>query len=221
MSVTVISKGTNFKNQNIVGLLIGTPSIEVGDKLYTETEVGRKIQRILLTREKNAAPQENYIQMYEKEVLKNEKLAKELDRWKKVPAPLPDMGPKDQLLAEELVRRGQSPSTLSDLITECKNLYIMGVKNIDPTVVGRTFLKTIGLTTTEGLCTKQDRYKAADGKDTIDKWAERYTAEEFRVIMWIQMEKYNDRLGKKDTVVNEVRKIADYSARWLEKEERG
>lgn len=216
MSVTVISKGTNFKNQNIVGLLIGTPSIEVGDKLYSDKE----IQKALRDRD-------HFKVMYEKAELKNEKLDKELRGWKTVmPSapfavpPAPDTGPKDQLLAEELVRRGQSPSSLSDLITECKNLYSMGVKNIDPTVVGRTFLKTIGLTTTEGLCTKQDRYKAADGKDTIDKWAERYTAEEFRVIMWIQMEKYNDRLGKKDTVVNEVRKIADYAARWLEKEER-
>jgi hypothetical protein len=194
MSVTVISKGTNFKNQNIVGLVGQAHNIEVGDKLYNDKEVQKALRDM-----------DHFKVMYEKAELKNEKLDKELRRWKTVmpPAPLPDMGP------------------VNDLIAECKIAHSMGVKNVDPTVVGRTFLKTIGLTTTEGLCTKQDRYKAADGKDTIDKWAERYTAEEFRVIMWIQMEKYNDRLGKKDTVVNEVRKIADYAARWLEKEERG
>ena len=62
---------------------------------------------------------------------------------------------------------------------------------------------------------KQPRYTDANGKDLIDEWAERYTPEEFRVIMWAQMEKYNRRLGKKDSVVNEVRKIADYANRWL------
>jgi len=69
------------------------------------------------------------------------------------------------------------------------------------------------------LGTKQERYKDSKGKDTIDKWMERYPLETFRVIMWIQMEKYNDRLGKKDSPVEEVRKIADYAARWLQVEE--
>jgi hypothetical protein len=69
------------------------------------------------------------------------------------------------------------------------------------------------------LGTKQERYKDSKGKDTIDKWIERYPLETFRVIMWIQMEKYNDRLGKKDSPVGEVRKIADYAARWLQVEE--
>ena len=58
-----------------------------------------------------------------------------------------------------------------------------------------------------------------DGKDLIDRWHERYSAEEFRVLMFAMIEKYNERLGKKDDIAQEVRKIADYAQRWAEKEE--
>jgi hypothetical protein len=58
-----------------------------------------------------------------------------------------------------------------------------------------------------------------DGKDLIDRWHERYSAEEFRVLMFAMIEKYNERLGKKDDIAQEVRKMADYANRWAEKEE--
>jgi hypothetical protein len=57
------------------------------------------------------------------------------------------------------------------------------------------------------------------GKDLIDRWHERYTAQEFRVLMFAMIEKYNERLGVKDEIALEVRKIADYAQRWAEKEE--
>lgn len=63
----------------------------------------------------------------------------------------------------------------------------------------------------------QVKYKR-DGKDLIDRWHERYSIEEFRVLMWAMMEKYNERLGKKDDIAQEVQKIADYAQRWAEKE---
>lgn len=82
----------------------------------------------------------------------------------------------------------------------------------------RDILKTVEPPAAD-LCMKEERYKGSDGKDTIDKWADRYPIEIFREIMWVQMEKYKDRLGKKDEVVKEVRKIAKYAARWLQVEE--
>jgi hypothetical protein len=69
----------------------------------------------------------------------------------------------------------------------------------------------------EPLKTKQPRYTEG-GKDLIDTWWEDYPPEIARVLMWEQMRKYKTRLGKKDEIVKEVRKIADYAARWLEKE---
>lgn len=65
---------------------------------------------------------------------------------------------------------------------------------------------------------KQERYLNEDGTDTIDKWAATRTNEAFRDIMFAQVEKYNDRLGKKDSIVSEVGKMADYMNRWLEYE---
>jgi len=59
-----------------------------------------------------------------------------------------------------------------------------------------------------------------DGKDLIDRWHERYSAEEFRVLMWAMLEKYNERLGDKDDIALEVKKIADYAQRWAEKEDK-
>lgn len=67
---------------------------------------------------------------------------------------------------------------------------------------------------------KQPRYTDENGKDLIDKWEERYSIEEFRVLMWAMIEKYNERLGKKDDIIKEVTKIADYSNRWLQAEKR-
>jgi len=68
---------------------------------------------------------------------------------------------------------------------------------------------------------KQERYlsKATENKDLIDQWAERMSHEEFRAVMFAQVEKYNTRLGKKDVIVNEVTKMHDYMNRWLEYEE--
>ena len=62
----------------------------------------------------------------------------------------------------------------------------------------------------------EDHYKKDDGTDTIDKWALRYRddPDKFREVMWCLMEKYKDRLGKKDSIKKEVGKIADYAARW-------
>ena len=36
--------------------------------------------------------------------------------------------------------------------------------------------------------------------------------------MWAMMEKYNTRLGRKDSIISEVGKMADYMNRWLEYE---
>lgn len=61
---------------------------------------------------------------------------------------------------------------------------------------------------------KQERYKSSDGqKDLIDEWAEKYSRDEFRAIMRAQVEKYYSRYGKKDNVVSESRKAADYAMR--------
>ena len=38
--------------------------------------------------------------------------------------------------------------------------------------------------------------------------------------MWAMMDKDHDRLGKKDSIAKEVRKIADYANRWALVEER-
>jgi len=65
---------------------------------------------------------------------------------------------------------------------------------------------------------KQPRYLKEDGTDTIDKWAATRSHEVFREIMWAMMEKYKDRLGKKDPIPQEVGKMADYMNRWLEYE---
>ena len=65
---------------------------------------------------------------------------------------------------------------------------------------------------------KQERYRDNDGKDLIDRWAETYEPEQFRLIMWAMVEKYNTRLGRKDSIVSEVIKMHDYMSRWLEYE---
>tara|TARA_R110000803_G_scaffold210829_1_gene284043 strand:- start:346 stop:651 length:306 start_codon:yes stop_codon:yes gene_type:complete len=52
-----------------------------------------------------------------------------------------------------------------------------------------------------------------DGEDLIAQWARTKTPVEFRAAMLFNIEKYQRRYGKKDDVVSESRKIADYSAR--------
>ena len=67
---------------------------------------------------------------------------------------------------------------------------------------------------------KQPRYQDENGEDWIDECARTMTPDEFRGAMVFTLGKYLRRLGKKDTHVNEVRKIADYANRWLEYETR-
>lgn len=62
---------------------------------------------------------------------------------------------------------------------------------------------------------KQERYLKQNGMDKIDQWARDKTHEQFRTIMWAMCEKYESRLGKKDKIINEVEKMADYMNRWL------
>ena len=61
-------------------------------------------------------------------------------------------------------------------------------------------------------------HKRKDGTDLIDEWWNKYEPEVARVLMWEMVNKYNNRLGKKDPVHIEVAKMADYLARWSEKE---
>lgn len=65
-----------------------------------------------------------------------------------------------------------------------------------------------------------DHYSIIDGKDLIARFAESYKTDEFRGAMRFNIEKYIDRLGKKDSLVKELRKIADYATRWAEYEEK-
>ena len=65
---------------------------------------------------------------------------------------------------------------------------------------------------------KKERYKDDDGADWIDECAKSLTHEEFRGAMKFTIGKYINRLGKKDGIEKEVRKIADYSDRWHEYE---
>jgi len=61
-------------------------------------------------------------------------------------------------------------------------------------------------------------HKRKDGTDLIDEWWDKYEPEVARVLMWEMVNKYHNRLGKKDPVHIEVAKMADYMARWSEKE---
>lgn len=61
---------------------------------------------------------------------------------------------------------------------------------------------------------KQERYHGVNGEDWIDECARTLTAEEFRGAMKFTIGKYIRRLGRKDTIVKEVKKIADYAQRW-------
>lgn len=61
-------------------------------------------------------------------------------------------------------------------------------------------------------------HKRPDGTDLIDDWWDTYPPEVARVLMWEQVRKYMNRLGKKDPVHIEVAKMADYMRRWDKKE---
>ena len=61
---------------------------------------------------------------------------------------------------------------------------------------------------------KQERYLIDSTDDLIDKWARDKTHDEFRVIMWAMIEKYQCRLGKKAPTHEETEKMADYMSRW-------
>ena len=65
---------------------------------------------------------------------------------------------------------------------------------------------------------KQERYKDNNGDDWIDEFARTKSVQEFRGAMSFVIGKYNRRVGKKDLPELEVRKMADYSNRWLEYE---
>lgn len=62
-------------------------------------------------------------------------------------------------------------------------------------------------------------HKRQDGTDLIDDWWNDYQPEIARILMWEQVRKYQNRLGKKDPVHIEVSKMADYLRRWAEKEQ--
>ena len=62
-------------------------------------------------------------------------------------------------------------------------------------------------------------HKRPDGADLIDDWWNDYQPEIARILMWEQVRKYQNRLGKKDPVHIEVSKMADYLRRWAEKEQ--
>lgn len=67
---------------------------------------------------------------------------------------------------------------------------------------------------------KQQKYTGANGKDLIDRWEEKHTIRDFRLIIGSVMERYIERIGRKDDAVQEVEKLVDYAQRWLEVEKR-
>ena len=70
-----------------------------------------------------------------------------------------------------------------------------------------------------GVEGKQFRYQDRTGDDWIDEFARTATPEEFRGAMRFTIGKYNRRMGKKDDMVSEIRKMRDYCDRWLAYEE--
>ena len=65
---------------------------------------------------------------------------------------------------------------------------------------------------------KQSRYSDNTGDDWIDECARTLTPEQFRGAMMFTIGKYIRRMGRKDDILKEVTKIADYSNRWMEYE---
>lgn len=66
---------------------------------------------------------------------------------------------------------------------------------------------------------KQQRYQDNQGDDWIDECARTMTPEQFRGAMLFTIGKYLRRMGKKDAIESEVRKVADYAQRWQQYEE--
>jgi len=71
-----------------------------------------------------------------------------------------------------------------------------------------------------GLGVKQERYQDQTGDDWIDECARTFTPEEFRGAMKFTIGKYTRRVGKKDAIIQEIEKIADYANRWLDYEKK-
>ena len=66
---------------------------------------------------------------------------------------------------------------------------------------------------------KQARYQDSQGYDWIDEFARTATPEEFRGAMKFTVGKYLRRAGKKDALIEEVRKMRDYCQRWEQYEQ--
>ena len=62
---------------------------------------------------------------------------------------------------------------------------------------------------------KTEYYQDETGEDWIDECARIMTPEEFRGAMKFVIGKYHRRLGKKDNIIQELTKVADYNNRWL------
>ena len=61
---------------------------------------------------------------------------------------------------------------------------------------------------------KQPRYQDHHGEDWIDEFARTASVDEFRGAMRFSIGKYNRRMGRKDEILAEVRKMKDYCQRW-------
>lgn len=66
---------------------------------------------------------------------------------------------------------------------------------------------------------KQARYQDSQGGDWIDEFSRTATPEEFRGAMKFTVGKYLRRAGKKDALIEEVRKMRDYCQRWEQYEQ--
>lgn len=66
--------------------------------------------------------------------------------------------------------------------------------------------------------TKKDYYLDKEGDDWIDDCARKFRLPEFRGAMKFTIGKYIRRAGKKDDILKELEKIADYTNRWIQYE---
>ena len=67
--------------------------------------------------------------------------------------------------------------------------------------------------------TKPARYQRSNDDDWIDECFRTMTPEQVRGAMRFMIGKYSRRMGKKDDLVSEIRKMEDYCRRWAEYEE--
>jgi len=89
-----------------------------------------------------------------------------------------------------------------------EGLVIAYLKEADPSKASPT--------SAEPVYKKQSRYLNGEGKlDHIDECARDLSPEEFRGAMKFTSGKYLKRLGKKDSIIQELEKIHDYIGRWL------